>query len=147
MIHIKEDSVLFMIKALDKSIIKSLLNGKIEFIPPTQVEIIEYILNSCGKKVYQRELEKILCLSRATVSSVLMTMEKNNLIKRVADENDARSKQIILNDIAKERFSAAKLKLKEINDIMTRDLNNDELEIFLSIINKMKNNIDNYNNK
>lgn len=136
-----------MIKALDKSIIKSLLNGKIEFIPPTQVEIIEYILNSCGKKVYQRELEKILCLSRATVSSVLMTMEKNNLIKRVADENDARSKQIILNDIAKERFSVAKLKLKEINDIMTRDLNNDELEIFLSIINKMKNNIDNYNNK
>lgn len=147
MIHIKEDSVLFMIKALDKSIIKSLLNDKVEFIPPTQVEIIEYILNSCGEKVYQRELEKALNLSRATVSSVLMTMEKKDLIKRVTDENDARSKQIILNDIAKKIFFNAKLKLKEINDVMTRDLNNDELEIFLSIINKMKNNIDNYNNK
>lgn len=136
-----------MIKALDKSIIKSLLNDKVEFIPPTQVEIIEYILNSCGKKVYQRELEKVLCLSRATVSSVLMTMEKNGLIKRVTDENDARSKQIILNDIAKKIFCNAKLKLKEINDVMIKDLSDKELKMFLSIVNKMKDNMDNYNNK
>lgn len=136
-----------MIKALDKSIIKSLLNDKVEFIPPTQVEIIEYILNNCGKKVYQRELEKVLCLSRATVSSVLMTMEKNGLIKRVTDENDARSKQIILNDIAKKIFCNAKLKLKEINDVMIKDLSDKELKMFLSIVNKMKDNMDNYNNK
>lgn len=147
MINIKEDSVLFMIKALDKSIIKSLLNDKVEFIPPTQVEIIEYILNNCGKKVYQRELEKVLCLSRATVSSVLMTMEKRGLIKRVTDENDARSKQIILNDIAKKIFCNAKLKLKEINDVMIKDLSDKELKMFLSIVNKMKDNMDNYNNK
>lgn len=147
MINIKEDSVLFMIKALDKSIIKSLLNDKVEFIPPTQVEIIEYILNSCGEKVYQRELEKVLNLSRATVSSVLMTMEKNGLIKRIIDENDARSKQIILNDIAKKIFCNAKLKLKEINDIMIKDLSDKELKMFLSIVNKMKDNMDNYNNK
>ncbi len=145
MIIIKNNNILFRIKSLNKSVAKSLFNGKVEFIPPTQVEIIEYILNSNDKKIYQKDLEKVLHSRRATISSVLMTMEKNSLIKRIPDSNDLRSKQIILNDSAKEIFFNAKKRIIEINDILAKDLTDKEIELFLDIITKMKNNIDSYN--
>ena len=145
MISIETDNILFKIKSLNKSIVNSLFNGQIVFIPPTQVEIIEYILNSKSEKIYQKDLENVLHSRRATISSVLMTMEKNSLIRRVTDNNDLRSKQIILNDSAKEIFLNAKKRIIEINNILTKDLTNDEIELFLDMINKMKNNIESYN--
>ena len=63
---------------------------------PTQMQIIEYILNHTSEDIYQRDLEDILNLRRATVSGVLHTMEKNNLIRRVTDNEDTRSKKILV---------------------------------------------------
>lgn len=64
---------------------------------PTQMQIIEYILEHDGSCVYQKDLENVLKLRRATVSGVLQTMEKNDFIERVIDKNDTRVKKIILN--------------------------------------------------
>lgn len=147
MIFIRDDNILFKIKSINKLIIKKLSYGNsIETfkVTPTQIEIIEYILNS-DSKVYQRDLEKILNLSRATVSGVLITMEKNRLIKRVTDENDLRSKQIILNKVAKEEFLKTKEKIIELSKIINRDITDEELEVFSRVIDKMKNNINKYN--
>lgn len=147
MIYIKEDNILFKIKSINKLIIKKLsYDNSIETfkVTPTQIEIIEYILNS-NSKVYQRDLEKILNLSRATVSGVLMTMEKNRLIKRVADENDLRSKQIILNKVAKQEFLKTKKKIVELSKIINKGITDEEIEIFSRVIDKMKNNINEYN--
>ena len=43
------------------------------------VKIIAYIFNKEGA-IYQRDLEKDLNLRRATLSGILNTMEKNNLL-------------------------------------------------------------------
>ncbi len=144
MINIRKDSVLFRIKSLDKSIVKCILNSNIPLIQPTQMEIIAYILENKNKKVYQKDLEKVLHLSRATVSSVLITMEKNNLIKRITDSNDLRSKQVILNSDAKNMFSKAKEKIMEINNTLTKGLSREEVNLFLNVIDKMRDNIDSY---
>lgn len=147
MVYIRDDNILFKIKSINKLIIKKLSYGNsIETfkVTPTQIEIIEYILNS-DSKVYQRDLEKILNLSRATVSGVLITMEKNRLIKRVADENDLRSKQIILNKVAKQEFLKTKEKIIALSKIINKDITLEELEIFSRVIDKMKNNINKYN--
>ena len=45
-------------------------------ISNTQQLIIEYMLENRDKDVYQKDLEKDLNFSRATVSSVLKTMER-----------------------------------------------------------------------
>lgn len=147
MVYIRDDNILFKIKSINKLIIKKLSYGNsIETfkVTPTQIEIIEYILNS-DSKVYQRDLEKILNLSRATVSGVLITMEKNRLIKRVTDENDLRSKQIILNKVAKQEFLKTKEKIIALSKIINKDITLEELEIFSRVIDKMKNNINKYN--
>ena len=71
---------------------------------PTQMQIMDYFLDNNKKEIFQKDLEDILHLRRATVSGVLQTMEKNKLIQRVTDEEDTRIKKIILNKKAKKIF-------------------------------------------
>ena len=97
----KEERMLYQIKSLEKLIFRALIKEKddIEELSPTptQMQILEYILEHKNGEIFQKDLEDILNLRRATVSGVLQTMERNNLIKRVSYLNDARIKKIILN--------------------------------------------------
>lgn len=146
----KNDRVLFKIKGLEKLLIRSfskdiVCEGNIDdFFPhptPTQMQIIEYILDNCDKDIYQRDLEKVLNLRRATVSGVLQTMEKNGLLERVINTEDARVKKIILNEKARLIFIKSKSKLEEIEDIITRDIPKEELQIFSKVLDNMKDNL------
>lgn len=110
---------------------------------PTQMQIIEYILNNNQKEIYQKDLENILKLRRATVSGVLKTMEKNKLIERITYEEDTRAKRIVLNDKAKEIFYEAEKKVKKLEEIITKDISESDLDIFCKVIEKMEKNIDN----
>lgn len=145
----KEDSVLYQIRTLENIIIRNFIcDNDLEFkkLPkptPTQMQIMSYILDHNDEEIYQRDLEKVLNLRRATVSGVLQTMEKNKLIIRVIDEMDARSKKIILSDEAKKLFSLKEKKFYEIEKKIKNDISKDELDNFLLVIKKMKNNFRN----
>ena len=86
-------------------------------------------------------LEEILNTSRATVSSVLKTMEKYKLIDRVTDETDTRTKRIKLNEESKKIFEENKKKFAELESQLIKDIDPKELDIFLKVLNKMKDNI------
>lgn len=68
-------------------------------------------------------------------------MEKNNLIKRINSEIDARSKQIILTTYS---FNLAQIMLKQkekFDKTIQESITQEELEIFYKVTNKIKNNI------
>lgn len=142
--------VLYQIKALEKLIFRELFKDNNEFESeteikaptPTQMQIIEYILEHLDEDVYQRDLENVLKLRRATVSGVLITMEKNKLINRVIDSKDTRSKKIILNSKAKEIFSKNAKKMREFENTIIDGVSEEELEVFFKVINNMKENIE-----
>ncbi len=142
----KEDNVLYQIRTLENIIIRNFVcDSDIEFkklpkLTQTQMQIMSYILDH-NEEIYQRDLEKVLNLRRATVSGVLQTMEKNGLIVRVINEMDARSKKIILSEDAKKLFSLKKKKFYEIERKITNNISKEELNNFLIIIKKMKNNL------
>jgi DNA-binding MarR family transcriptional regulator len=145
----RDKKVLYQIKTLEKMVMRSFFKNTEEkmcsnkFKPtPTQIQIIEYILEHIDEEIYQNSLEDVLKLRRATVSGVLITMEKNGLIKRVVDKNDIRRKKIILNEKAKEIFENKKIKLQKIEEIIKKDIPEDELETFFDVIDKMKINIE-----
>ena len=52
-------------------------------------------------KVTQKELASETGLAKNTITVMLEKMEKNNLIKRITDENDKRKSLVILTDHAK----------------------------------------------
>lgn len=147
----REKDILYQIKTLDKMIFRKLcssedmLKAKNAIInrtmTPTQMQIIEYILEHDSSSIYQKDLEKVLKLRRATVSGVLQTMEKNGLIERIVDEKDTRVKKIILNDKKKNIFYEKLEKIKIIENIIKRDISQEELDIFFGVILKMQSNI------
>ena len=146
-----ENSVLYKIKSLDATIIRKIESGIDETVKVrknlptiTQMRIIEYILSHEREDIYQRDLEKVLNLRRATVSGVLQTMEKNLLIKRTSSVLDARTKKIVLNETAKNLFLQGEKKLKMLEKVIVEGISEEELTIFSSVVDKMNSNINNY---
>ena len=143
----RNDNILFQIKTLEKMIARYFLKQieieKLSKPTPTQMQIMDYFLDNNKKEIFQKDLEDILHLRRATVSGVLQTMEKNELIQRVTDEEDTRIKKIILNKKAKKIFKKNEEKMKELEKIVKEGISEKELEIFSNVIQKMKNNIEN----
>ena len=141
----KEYKLLYQIKTLEKLIGRKFVccDNFEKMVPPTptQMQILEYILEHPKENIYQKDLENILNLRRATVSGVLQTMEKNNLIERIIDTDDSRVKRIILNPEAKRIFKAHEKILREIEESIIKGIPEEELLLFLQVIHKMQNNL------
>lgn len=149
-----DNRVLYQINVLEKMITRELLkscNFDVKVKPPTatQMRILHYLIEHQKESVYQRDLEDILNLRRATVSGVLQTMEKNGLIKRITSDEDHRIKRIVFNEEAINSFEKNKSKFYELEYVVKRGISDEELEVFQNILSKMQDNILNYkkNNK
>lgn len=145
----RENRLLYQIKTLDKLILRNLIDDidKLEQLSshptPTQMQIIEYIIDHGDQCVYQKDLEEILNLRRATVSGVLQTMEKNGLIERIIHDEDARVKRIILNDRAKKIFSRNQKRMEELETVIIKGIPSDKLKDFSLVLGMMKENLKN----
>lgn len=145
----KKDTIIYQIKSLDKLIFRQLtsdicFNNKM-MLTPTQMQIIAYILNHIDEDIYQKDLENVLNLRRATVSGVLQTMEKNGLIKRVVSPTDTRVKKIILKSSARKLYDKKLKMMEELETRMVKGISKDEIVFFYHIIDKMKQNMRNNN--
>ena len=142
-----EDKNIFnSIKELEKGIVRKIMSETSHdemYSKPSiaQMQIIKYILKHDGKTIYQRDLEEVFNLRRATISGILKTMEKNNVIIRVCDPNDARGKIVILSDDAKKFFKEKETLFKKLETVLKKDISKEELETFYKVILKMRDNI------
>ncbi len=138
--------ILYKLKSLEKAIIRAIIKevdvSNVSCLTPTQMQIIGYIIEK--KDVYQKDLEDVLNLRRATVSGVLQTMEKNNLIRREISNNDGRSRKILLNNNTKNIYLKNRERLDIVENIIKRDIGNNDLMIFSNVIEKMNNNLNEY---
>lgn len=135
---------IYQIKDLNHAIVRyCCVTGTIKDNPPTpaQMQILNYISSKKGKTVYQRDIAKALGLRRATLSEILKTMEKNDLISRISDQKDTRIKEIILNETAKQKFKAVKQTLDNAEKTILQDIDQNDLDIFFSVIKKMQENL------
>ena len=108
---------------------------------PLQAKILKYILDHKEEVVCGKDLENYFHISKATISEVLMAMEKRAIIKRISMPDDARSKRIVLTDTSLERFQELEKNFQSINEELLHNVSKKELECFLNVLQKMKNNI------
>ena len=148
----KDKSMLYKIKSIDKLADRNLFlkagcinsGDRIKNIPTrSQIEIMHYILEHINENVYQRDLEKVLDLRRATISGILGTMEKNGFIERTIDKNDTRIKKITLSPKAKSIYLKGMYYLKSLDEVLIKDISEDDLKTFNKVIEKMHNNLEN----
>ncbi len=92
--------------------------------------------------VFQRDLEKRFSVRRSTMSNIITLMEKNGLIIRQPYNGDARLKQIVLTDRAKELDKTAQKDMRRIDRLLTDGISTDELTAFFATIDKIKANLE-----
>ena len=108
---------------------------------PLQAKILKYILDHKEEVVCGKDLENYFHISKATISEVLMAMEKSAIIKRISIPDDARAKRIVLTDTSLERFQELEKNFQSINEELLHGVSKKELTCFLNVLQKMKNNI------
>lgn len=109
-------------------------------ITGVQVLILGY-LDETKDDVYQKDIEKLLDVRRSTVTNILHGMEKQELIERQSVNNDARLKKIILTEKAKNILSVLNEEVTKTQNILIKDIPEKDLEVYLSVIKKMKENL------
>lgn len=143
-----EDKILYNINLLHRLVVRELVHNHEKFINPqfgpSQMIIIDYLMQHKNEEVYQKDLEMILSLRRATVSGILQTMEKNGLIERNICNNDVRCKTITLKNSARETFEHKMEKFLNVENILKNGLNEEEISEFCHIISIMQDNISEY---
>lgn len=138
-----KEHVVYEIKTLSNLIDRDLMithkNMFNNLVTPTQLQIIKYILNH--EETFQSDLEKYLKVRRSTISGILKTMERNNIIKKIKSESDDRINKIELTDICKDKITKVKKDALNYEEKLTFNISEQELKIFLNVIEKIKQNI------
>lgn len=137
---------IFELKELNVAITKKLCNtikskDKMQTPSPLQAKILGYLIKNTKKQIYQRDLEEVLGVSRATISEALLTMERNGIVERVISKDDARVKQIKLTKNSKKRHQEMKEKFNTLNEELLDGISDEEIEEVSSILKKMINNL------
>jgi len=126
-----------------KIILESKLNNNNNLVTMMQGKIMKYLFMNKNKKIFNKDIEEHLRLRRSTVSGILKTMEKNGLIIRIENEEDARRKQIILTNTSLEKGKEIKDKMIKFEKEIRKNITEEELNIFFIVTEKIKNNIEN----
>lgn len=126
------------IKDLDILIGRNIIKDKKDrLLPPYQMAIVGYLVKHQNDSVYQKDLEKKFEFRRSTLSGILDTMEKHDLIKREDCLIDHRSKKIVLGDRTKIAYENALDNLGDLSNKLVSGISENELNIFNSVMEKM----------
>lgn len=104
--------------------------------------VIGYLYEHRDQNVYQRDIEKLFSVKRPTMTAILQLMEKNGLIERVRDENDARLKKITLTPDALKIHEYHEREIERFELKLREGISESELNTFFAVIDKLKENIE-----
>lgn len=138
----KERKILFEIKMLDNMIDRKIC-GSVEKnnLTHTQTRVLKFLYDNRDRKVYQTTLEKEVDVRRSTISGVLDTMEKNNLIIRKNSSDDARKKEIALTLVSLNKHKEIAQKIANFERDLLRGITKEEVDTFIEVIDKLKGNL------
>lgn len=105
--------------------------------------ILVYIHKHKDEKVYQKDIESHFGITRSTASKVVTLMEQKGMLKRIASDDDARLKQLVLTEEAESIVLEVEKGMDEFDKKLVSNLSNSEKETLLALIEKMERSISN----
>ena len=138
----KERKVLFEIKTLDNMIERKILSdAPKKSMTNTQTRILKFLLNNQNTPIYQGDIEKEIGVRRSTMSGILDTMEKNNLIIRKSSLKDSRKKEVALTTYSLNKHKEIENKISSFEKVLLKGVTKEEKDLFIKIIDKLKDNL------
>lgn len=95
-----------------------------------------------NKRINQKDIEKFLQIRNPSVTSLLNTMVKKGLIRRVQDYKDARSNIIEMTDEGKEKKRHIMEVFNATDITLTKDMTVDEIMMLQNLMERMIDNIE-----
>ncbi len=86
----------------------------------------------------QDELARELCINKSNVTRTLNHLEENGYIVRIADEEDKRRILVYPTEKMLEILPAVRSIAKEWNELISKDIPEEELAVFYSVLSRME---------
>lgn len=106
-----------------------------------QAHTLRYLDEHKDEDVFQRDIEKILNVRRSTCTEILNVLERDGYIERHSVNSDKRLKKLVLTAKTKELHLTISKNVERLEALLKKDINEEELEIFFKVIDKMKQNV------
>ncbi|NYV28124.1 MarR family transcriptional regulator [Streptobacillus felis] len=107
-----------------------------------QKYILKYIVLLSDKKdICQKEIENHFSLSKSTVSEILKSFEKDELITRVSSDKDQRIKIIKMTEKSTKIREEILKNIAKIENMLVADISVKEIDIFNNTLLKMNENL------
>lgn len=110
-------------------------------VTAAQGRVVMYLKKHEGRVVSQRELEKYLGVSHATVKGLLQRLEEKGYVRTAFDAKDGRVKNVYLTDASARYKERVRELLEELDARMMQGLSTDEQKELTRMLEKIYNNI------
>lgn len=104
--------------------------------------IIRFLYENRDKDIYQKDIEKYFLVGRSTVTNLIKLMEKKGLVRREFVECDARLKKVLLTEKGIRAHETIEATIAEMNGGLLEGIEEKDTEIFLKVIRKIRQNIE-----
>lgn len=108
--------------------------------------IIRFLYENKDKDIYQKDIEKYFLVGRSTVASSIKLMERKGLVRREFVECDARLKKVLLTEKGIRTHETIEAMIEELNSDLLAGVEKKDAEIFLKVIRRIKENVENQKN-
>lgn len=109
-------------------------------ITPEQFLVLDILWKK--QSLSQQKIADIIQKDKNSVTKIIDSLEKKNLVKRVVDKNDRRINKIELTD---EAFALEKITTKVAIDFMNgavKGIDSQDLDTFVDVMRRLKNNLE-----
>lgn len=140
----EEQSIGSEIKKIDNLIIRKIMSyskNNSYMLSPSQMMITRFLYKNLDKAVCQKDLEKGLPFRKSTISGIIQTMVKNNIISTESSKNDLRSKRIILTPYGKKINKEIEENIIKFDKVLKNNIKEDDLRIFFKVTKQIQDNL------
>lgn len=121
--------------------LSTILSDQVMNISPVQISIMRYLVKEKNKPILQKDIEEIFNIRRSTVSGILKTMEKNNLIIRRNIKDDSKSKEIMLTYTTYENLQKIEYDLTNLDLLLMQNIKKEDMDTFLRVLEQIRKNL------
>lgn len=140
----EEQSIGSEIKKIDNLIIRKIVSyskNNSYTLSPSQIMITRFLYKNSDKVVYQKDLEKGLPFRKSTLSGIIQTMVKNNIINTTSSKDDLRSKEITLTPYGKKINKEIEENIIKFDKTLKNNIKDDDLRIFFKVTKQIQDNL------
>ncbi len=112
-----------------------------ETLTANQDWVLHFLIQSQGRDIMQRDIEKEFSIRRSTVSRTLQLMERNGYIRREPVSYDARMKKLVVTEKGAEARERMIDRLNRFEAELQSGISRDELNQLTRTIRKLEENI------